>query len=150
MADDNIKMVPLDSIDADADPKHYYFELPEGLVERIKAFKTILREVELIPLAETIENFKYDSNPEKEVAMWETIAEVYKDYVAENPDISIEEKMEVYKIAFVSCSMPLQFDKLELNFLSRDEALHIQRSINLLLQSKIGKPYNPITVSSNE
>lgn len=43
MADDNIKMVPLDSIDTDADPKHYYFELPEGLVDRIKAFKTILR-----------------------------------------------------------------------------------------------------------
>lgn len=80
--------------------------------------------------------------------MWETIAEVYKDYVAENPDLSIEEKMEVYKVAFVSCSMPLQFDKLGLNFLSMDEALDIQRSINLQLKSKIGKMFNPITVTS--
>ena len=126
-------------------------DLPENLIERIKAFKSKLVEVELIPLEKTIDNFRRDKNPEKEISMWETIAEVYEAYVSSHVGVSLEEKIEVYKVALMASSASLEqhFAKeLEsLNYITPEIAADLERAINSLLKIKIGVPTNPITMA---
>jgi len=46
-------------------------ELPDIFVERIKAIKEILGDVDRAPLADTIDAFKRDAHPENELLIWE-------------------------------------------------------------------------------
>ena len=48
--------------------------LPEDLFLRIKAFKEILAGVDNMTLDEVIDDFKRDAHPEREIAVWERIA----------------------------------------------------------------------------
>jgi hypothetical protein len=58
--------------------------LPDSLVDRIKAFKAILREVDPTPLETAIDNFKRDTRPEEEIAIWERIASTYQQFLSHN------------------------------------------------------------------
>lgn len=88
--------VDTDKINLNTPPRHD--ELSEDLINRIKAFKLILREVETMPLEQTIYNFRCDAHPENEVEIWESIAQNFKEYVSQHPDISLEEKRSIYKL----------------------------------------------------
>jgi hypothetical protein len=58
--------------------------LPESYVDRIKAFKAILSDVDPTPLETAIDNFKRDANPEEELAIWERIANTYQLFLSHN------------------------------------------------------------------
>lgn len=47
-------------------------------VERIKAFRQTFAEVFPGELEEALENFRRDQNPEREILVWEKMAEEYK------------------------------------------------------------------------
>lgn len=66
--------------------------LSADFVERVKAFKAILAEVETIPLESTLDSFRRDHHPEKELALWEKIAKTYRAAMAEFGDIPLEQK----------------------------------------------------------
>ena len=66
--------------------------LASEFVRRVEAFKAILAEVETIPLERTLDSFRRDHNPEKELALWEKIAGTYQDSLAEFGDLSPEKK----------------------------------------------------------
>jgi len=72
--------------------------LTESLIERIKAFLLILREVDPLAssLEESIDDFLRDHNPEREIAVWEKIAERYQKSVEQKPDMTSEQKKELY------------------------------------------------------
>jgi len=74
--------------------------LTESLIERIKAFHLILREVDPLELEssleESIDYFLRDYNPEREIAVWEKIAERYQKSVEQKPDMTSEQKKELY------------------------------------------------------
>ena len=72
-------------------------DLPLALVNRIKNFKQMLGDMDPTSLEGTLENFRRDTNPEKEIAIWESIATVYKDTVSKNPNMTFEEKRNVYR-----------------------------------------------------
>ena len=59
--------------------------LPDDFIERIKAFKGILGDVDAVSLEQTIDNFKRDTYPENELIIWERIASTFQMFLSHNP-----------------------------------------------------------------
>ena len=72
--------------------------LPDNLLQRIKAFKEILAEVDNMTLDEVIADFARDAHPEQEVAVWERIASTYALFLAHNPTDDLEVKHDVFSV----------------------------------------------------
>jgi hypothetical protein len=70
--------------------------LPEDFIKRVIEYKKILKEVDTITLEETIDCFQRDMDPEKELFIWENIAEIYLKNT-ENKNYLLEEKREIFK-----------------------------------------------------
>lgn len=102
-------------------------KLTDEQISRITKFKEVLKEVDTTPLAKTIENFRRDLNPDKEIAIWERIAKAYQDTNSENQELSIDEKNEVYNIFLYRSMMSKEqvLQKLKLKSLSLDKAKEI-------------------------
>ncbi len=60
------------------DTQTYHDELPENLVERIKRFKEVFNEVCPRSLEEWIDGFREEMHPEREIAIWEKMAERFE------------------------------------------------------------------------
>ena len=71
--------------------------LPEGSVKRILEYKKKLSEVETSSLEMTLLNFQRDLFPEREVEVWEWIAENYKLSCKANPGWNLVHKKECFK-----------------------------------------------------
>jgi hypothetical protein len=72
--------------------------LPGEFIERIKAFKKILSEFDSVPLDETIDNFKRDTDPESELVIWERIASTYQLYLSHNPTTDSAIRKEIFAV----------------------------------------------------
>jgi hypothetical protein len=72
--------------------------LPDGFVERIKAFKAILSEVDPTSLETAIDNFKRDALPEEEIAIWERMASAYEGFLSHNPISDPAIRKEVFAV----------------------------------------------------
>lgn len=92
-----IKRIKISDIKGDGIIKHS--ALSEELIERIKAFKQVLVDVEKIPLEQTIDNFLQDTNPEREIRIWEKIASAYQSFISENLITDTVIKKEIYWVA---------------------------------------------------
>ena len=66
-------MIDKDKIDTST----YHDELAENLVQRIKRFKGVFNEVCPRSLEEWIDGFRGDMHPEREIAIWEKMAEIF-------------------------------------------------------------------------
>ena len=73
----------------------------EGLslkqMERIYKLRGALAEVEHSPIEKWVDNFKRDANPDKELAVWERIADGYTRYCSKRP-LSIGAKEDVFQL----------------------------------------------------
>jgi|SRR5712691_1884591 len=58
--------------------------LPDSFVDRIKAFKAILSDVDPTSLETAIDNFQRDTHPEQELAIWERIANTFQLFLSHN------------------------------------------------------------------
>jgi hypothetical protein len=72
--------------------------LPVGSIVRVQRFKEILKEVETSSLEETVSNFQRDAHPERELLVWEKIAEQYELSVQEHPEWGFPEKKELFRM----------------------------------------------------
>lgn len=70
--------------------------LPTGFIERILKFKQILSEVETSSIEVTVTNFQRDYFPERELRIWETIAEQYQQMSFAHPNWTIEDKKRAF------------------------------------------------------
>jgi hypothetical protein len=70
--------------------------LPEGFIVRVQKYKEILREVETSSLEEAINNFQRDWHPERELLIWENIANAYELSSKNNPNWTSEEKKKAF------------------------------------------------------
>ncbi len=103
--------------------------LPIIFIERIKNFKKILSDVDTTTIDDTIDSFKRDFNPGREIEIWEAIAEVYDDFVNKNHIKELEKKKEVYSILLKASLGKLKEDDYnELNYLKIDDANKIESS----------------------
>jgi hypothetical protein len=75
--------------------------LSEDFTRRVRAFKAVLAEVEIIPLEKTLDHFRRDHDPEKELRVWEHVAKVYAAVMAEYRHLSLAQKKEV--LSFLLC-----------------------------------------------
>lgn len=97
--------------------------LPEAMVGRIKAFKDILGEVDNTTFEKTVDNFKRDLNPEKELEIWERIASTFQMYLAHNPTNDPEIRKEVFAVV-VGASMGME-DWSNIKRLSQEQIKHL-------------------------
>ncbi len=70
--------------------------LPDALVQRVKKFKAVLIEVDPAPLEQTIEDFRRDLHPEREIAVWERVAGAYQTALARTPALSLRDKTKIF------------------------------------------------------
>lgn len=72
--------------------------LPDDLLRRIRAFKEILAEVDTTPLADVIDDFRRDVHPEREIAVWEHIANAYQLFLAAHPTAGLLAKHAAFSV----------------------------------------------------
>jgi len=72
--------------------------LPDSLVDRIKAFKAILSDVDPTSIETAIDNFKRDTHPEEELAIWERIANTYQLFLSHNPSSDPAIRKEAFAV----------------------------------------------------
>ncbi|MBO0857830.1 MAG: hypothetical protein J2P21_05125 [Chloracidobacterium sp.] len=92
-------------------------------MERIYKLRDTLAEVERSPIEKWIDDFKRDLNPDKELAVWERIADGYARYCSRRP-LSIEAKEDVFQLLLLR-SMASErevLDNIKLKILTLDEA----------------------------
>ena len=81
--------------------------LPEGFIKRGQKFKKILAEVETTTLEQTVANFQQDRHSERELKLWEHIAFNYQNFIKANPNLTLEEKKDVFRV-LLSLSMGIE------------------------------------------
>jgi hypothetical protein len=72
-------------------------QLQEDQLLRIKTLQQTFAEVDETPLDEWIDNLKRNADPNREIMIWERIAEAYTRYCSQHP-LTIEAKKEVHSI----------------------------------------------------
>src|SRR5215510_9574327 len=92
-------------------------------MERIYKLRDTLAEVEHSPIEKWVDNFKRDANPDKELAIWERIADSYTRYCSKRL-LSIEAKKDVFQLLLLRSMASEQevLNHVKLKTLSVDEA----------------------------
>ena len=72
--------------------------LPVGFIDRVKALKARLGDVDSVPLEKAIDNFKRDAYPEHELEIWERIANTFQLFLSHNPTDDPEIRKDIYKV----------------------------------------------------
>jgi hypothetical protein len=92
-------------------------------LERIYKLRDTLAEVEHSPIDKWVDNFKRDANPDKELAIWERIADGYTRYCSKRR-LSIEAKKDVFQLLLLRSMASEQevLNHVKLKTLSADEA----------------------------
>jgi predicted ATPase len=93
--------------------------LPDKLLQRIEAFKEILREVDNATLDEVVDDFKRDAHPEQEIAVWERIAHTYALFLLHNPTGDLAIKREIFLVVLMA-SLGVE-DGTEIRHLTTDQ-----------------------------
>ena len=92
-------------------------------MERIHKLRDTLAEVEHSSIEKWVDNFKRDANPDKELAVWERIANSYTRYCSKRR-LSIEAKKDVYQLLLLRSMASEQevLNHIKLKTLTVDEA----------------------------
>lgn len=74
--------------------------LTEDQTSRIQRVQKIFSEVDPSPIEKWMEDFKRDTNPERELAIWEGMATAYATYIASN-SLTLAGKKEVFQVVLL-------------------------------------------------
>jgi hypothetical protein len=97
--------------------------LPDEFIERIRAFKEILGDVDPIPLQRTVDSFKRDTNPDTELVIWERIASTFQMYLSHNPTTDLAARKEIFAVLF-GASMGME-ERNDLTHLREPQIEHL-------------------------
>jgi len=100
--------------------------LPDGFVDRIKALKAILSDVDPSSIKTAIDNFKRDTHPEEELANWKRIANTYRLFLLHNPVSDPAIRKEVFAV-LIGASMASE-DWSNITRLNSDQINHLVAS----------------------
>lgn len=90
--------------------------------KRITLIQQALIEVNGTSLEETLNNFRKDLNPDREIEIWEAIAGAYQQMPRKMPAASLEEKQEIYRLLLLRSSMPAEEAIAQANLTTLSEA----------------------------
>ena len=99
-------------------------------MERIRALQSVFVEIDGQTTEQWADNFKRDVNPDKELAIWERMANAYTSYCGKHENLTLDTRKEVYKVILLR-SMASPDDviaRLELAILTEQEAREIMAS----------------------
>jgi hypothetical protein len=72
--------------------------LPNEFINRVKAFKAILGDVDAMSLEKTLDSFKRDAHPENELLIWERIAGTFHLFLSHNPTNDPAVRRDIYVV----------------------------------------------------
>ena len=87
--------------------------LPDDVIERIRAFKATLGDVDDASLDQTIDNFKRDIHPESELVIWERIASTFAAYLSRNPTTDRATRKEIYSMLLGASTGMQEFEDIK-------------------------------------
>jgi hypothetical protein len=98
-------------------------ELSPDQMERIHKLRDTLAEVEHSPIEKWIDNFKQDADPDRELTVWERIADGYMRLCSKRR-LSIAAKEDVFRLLLLRSMAPEQevLNRVKLKTLTTDEA----------------------------
>jgi hypothetical protein len=98
-------------------------ELSPNQMERIRKLRNTLAEVERSPIEKWVDNFKRDADPDKELTVWERIADGYTRHCSKR-QLSIEAKEDVFRLLLLRSMASEQevLNRVKLKTLTIDEA----------------------------
>jgi hypothetical protein len=98
-------------------------ELSPNQMERIRKLRNTLAEVEHSPIEKWVDNFKRDADPDKELTVWERIADGYTRHCSKK-QLSIEAKKDVFRLMLLRSMASEQevLNRAKLKTLTADEA----------------------------
>ena len=73
-------------------------ELSSELTSRIRLIRASLLEIDAHSMEYWLDGFRRDSHPSQEVAHWEHVAAVYREFVTEFPELSPQQRKHVYDL----------------------------------------------------
>ena len=94
-------------------------------LQRIANFHQILVEVDQRPLSETVDNFKRDTHPDKEIEIMEKIAGAYQAINAQMPELNMDQKKEVYNLMLLRTMMTKEEALENVNLFDKSDASKI-------------------------
>lgn len=94
-------------------------------LQRIANFHQILVEVDQRPLSETVDNFKRDTHPDKEIEIMEKIAGAYQAINAQMPGLNMDQKKEVYNLMLLRTMMTKEEALENVNLFDKSDASKI-------------------------
>lgn len=117
-------------------------ELPDQLLDRIKAVQETFAEVDDTPLEQWIDDFKRDLDPESNIKIWEDMKVAYNSYCKDR-ELPIETRKEVFKIVLMRSMMP------DADVIARLEVKHVPADdVRAILAAYPGEA-KPIDVIQN-
>ena len=75
----------------------YHESLPDHLIERIRSFKDTFTEFYPATFEEWVDGFCEDMDPEREIAIWEEMAQSYTKLLKIRHSMTREERGKIYK-----------------------------------------------------
>ncbi len=113
-------------------------DLPKSFLERIKSFGEKISEIEALSYEESVDSFKRDMCPGREIRIWEVITETYDDYILTRPLLSIEQKKEIYSIILDSSMQVLDSDNFKnLRYFDEKTAKNLEKNYRVLMARRI-------------
>jgi hypothetical protein len=97
--------------------------LPDGFIDRVKALKARLGDVDSVPLEKAIDNFKRDAHPEHELRIWEHIANTFQLFLSHNPTDDPEIRKDICRV-LVGASMGME-DWSNIKHLKTEQINHL-------------------------
>jgi hypothetical protein len=97
--------------------------LPDDFLQRVRAYKEILREVDNVALDEVIDDFRRDAHPEREIAVWERIAHTYALFLSHNPTDNLAVKRDIFSVVLMA-SLGVE-NGTEIRHLTQDQIRHL-------------------------
>ena len=106
-------------------------QLPPSLVARIEAVRSALEEVYPQSMAEWLDGFQRDADPEREVIWWERLARCYVEYISQkqlNPEQRKAAFSLIFKLGLGASAKDLTAEVANLSPGALDEIVAIMRS----------------------
>lgn len=104
-------------------------QLTDLQIERIKKVQSVFAEVDSSPLETWIDNFKRDTNPDREIEIWERMARAYSKYI-NGKNLTLEAKKDVMQVLLLRSGAPEDevLNHLELKALTKADAKVIMQN----------------------
>lgn len=96
-------------------------------IKEIERIQRVFSEVNSSSLEETINNFKRDQNPEREIAIWLGMADAYERFTVNKHIEEHDKKEEAYQLILLRSIMTEEeaIDKADITYLTQDEVKEV-------------------------